>query len=185
MAVDKLVDSGKLNAALTYEAGRIRAKTGSATNIAFDFANEKGFGDAIDAIPTGGGATLLASYTVPENVNIVSIDYTSAMDGYDAYIMEIEGTAAEARLYICPQLNTTNVKSYSGFTDAGNAFHKKYWVTPFTSASSLNTAGYMVVIGSNIQQSTTVAITNFVFASYYATSFFAAGTVAKIWGVKL
>lgn len=168
---------------LTSVANAIRTKGGTSAQLVFP----SGFVSEIQAIQTGGGggATLLASYTVPENVNIVSIDYTSAMDGYDAYIMEIEGTAAEVTLYICPQLNTTNAKSYIGFTTAGNAFHKKYWVTPFTSASSLNTDGYMVVIGSGIQQSTTVAITNFVFASYYATSFFAAGTVAKIWGVKL
>lgn len=38
---------------LTYEANRIRAKTGSASLI--PFAAGKGFGDAIDAIPSGGG----------------------------------------------------------------------------------------------------------------------------------
>lgn len=55
MAVDKLVDSTQLNNSLSYEADRIRLKTGGSADIAFDFANEKGFGDAIDAIPTGGG----------------------------------------------------------------------------------------------------------------------------------
>lgn len=39
--------------ALSYEAARIRAKTGSAAQITFD--GDKGFGDAIDAIPSGGG----------------------------------------------------------------------------------------------------------------------------------
>lgn len=38
--------------ALSYEAARIRAKTGSAAQITFD--GDKGFGDAIDAIPSGG-----------------------------------------------------------------------------------------------------------------------------------
>lgn len=57
MAVDKAIDSAKLNATLAYEANRIRAKTGDSDDLAFDFANEKGFGDAIDAIPTGGGIT--------------------------------------------------------------------------------------------------------------------------------
>lgn len=43
MAIDKAVDSGVLDTALTYTAGRIRAKTGSADQIAWDAA--KGFGD--------------------------------------------------------------------------------------------------------------------------------------------
>ena len=55
MAVDKLVDSTKLDASLAYTADRIRAKTGESADILFDLSNEKGFGDAIDAIPTGGG----------------------------------------------------------------------------------------------------------------------------------
>ena len=55
MAVDKLVDSTLLDAACTYEAGKIREKLGSSAQIAYDLANGKGFGDAIAAIPTGGG----------------------------------------------------------------------------------------------------------------------------------
>ncbi len=55
MSADKLVDSAQLDASLTYEAGKIRAKLGSSAQIDFDLANEKGFGDYIDAIPTGGG----------------------------------------------------------------------------------------------------------------------------------
>lgn len=48
MAYDKVVDSTQLDAAMTYTAGRIRAKTGSADQIAWNSA--KGFGDAVDAI---------------------------------------------------------------------------------------------------------------------------------------
>lgn len=55
MALDKRVDSAQLDAALTYEAGKIRAKLGSSAQISFDLANQKGFGDVIDAIPSGGG----------------------------------------------------------------------------------------------------------------------------------
>ncbi len=51
MAIDKAVDSGVLDTALTYTAGRIRAKTGSADQIAWDAA--KGFGDAVDGIQAG------------------------------------------------------------------------------------------------------------------------------------
>lgn len=53
MAYDKVVDSAALDAAMTYTANRIRNKTGGTDQIAWDFA--KGFGDAVDAISSGGG----------------------------------------------------------------------------------------------------------------------------------
>lgn len=52
MAYDKVVDSAALDTAMTYTANRIRNKTGGTDQIAWDSA--KGFGDAVDAIPTGG-----------------------------------------------------------------------------------------------------------------------------------
>ena len=54
MAYDKVVDSAALDAAMTYTANRIRNKTGGTDQIAWDSA--KGFGDAVDAISSGGGA---------------------------------------------------------------------------------------------------------------------------------
>lgn len=53
MAYDKIVDSAALDAAMTYTANRIRNKTGDTNQIAWDSA--KGFGDAVDAISSGGG----------------------------------------------------------------------------------------------------------------------------------
>lgn len=53
MAYDKVVDSAALDAAMTYTANRIRNKTGGADQITWDSA--KGFGDAVDAISSGGG----------------------------------------------------------------------------------------------------------------------------------
>lgn len=53
MAYDKIVDSTALDTALTYTANRIRNKTGDTNQIAWDSA--KGFGDAVDAISSGGG----------------------------------------------------------------------------------------------------------------------------------
>lgn len=53
MAYDKVVDSAALDAAMTYTANRIRNKTGGTDQIAWDSA--KGFGDAVDAISSGGG----------------------------------------------------------------------------------------------------------------------------------
>lgn len=54
---EMLVDGAKLDACLDAEADAIRAKTGGSTDIAFDYANNKGFADAIAAIETGGGVT--------------------------------------------------------------------------------------------------------------------------------
>ena len=51
---EMLVDSTKLDACLDAEADAIRAKTGGSSEIPFDFADRKGFADAIAAIPTGG-----------------------------------------------------------------------------------------------------------------------------------
>lgn len=53
MAFDKVVDSAQLDAALTYTANRIRNKTGDTNQIMWD--STKGFGDAVDAISSGGG----------------------------------------------------------------------------------------------------------------------------------
>lgn len=54
MAYDKVVDSAVLDAAMTYTANRIRNKTGSTDQIAWNSA--KGFGDAVDAISSGGSS---------------------------------------------------------------------------------------------------------------------------------
>lgn len=53
MVYDKVVDSAALDAAMTHTANRIRNKTGGTDQIAWDSA--KGFGDAVDAISSGGG----------------------------------------------------------------------------------------------------------------------------------
>lgn len=52
MAYDKVVDSAALDAAMTYTANCIRNKTGGTDQIAWD--SVKGFGDAVDAIRSGG-----------------------------------------------------------------------------------------------------------------------------------
>lgn len=56
MAYDKVVDSAALDAAMTYTANRIRNKTGGTDQIAWD--STKGFGDAVDAITSGGSSGL-------------------------------------------------------------------------------------------------------------------------------
>lgn len=53
MAFDKVIDSAKLDTAMTHTANSIRAKTGGSAPIVWDAS--KGFGDAVDAITAGGG----------------------------------------------------------------------------------------------------------------------------------
>nr|DAH19693.1 MAG TPA: hypothetical protein [Caudoviricetes sp.] len=76
MAFDKVVDSAKLDTAMTYTANRIRAKTGDTGSIAWD--TSKGFGDAIDAITSGGGNPFevfesLQSFALSENSTITEL----------------------------------------------------------------------------------------------------------------
>lgn len=67
MAVDKLVDSTKLDTALDYTADKIRAKTKGTAAIPFDLAGGKGFGDEIAKIVLGitptGSTTITANGT--------------------------------------------------------------------------------------------------------------------------
>lgn len=69
MALDKLVDSSVLDAAMRYTANRIRAKTGGSENLPFDMSaeNPKGFGDAVDGIQTGSTPTGTKQFTITEN----------------------------------------------------------------------------------------------------------------------
>ena len=70
MAFDKVVDSAALDAALTYTANRIRNKTGDTNQIIWDSA--KGFGDAVDAISSGGGNPFesLETFRLSNNLTI-------------------------------------------------------------------------------------------------------------------
>ena len=81
---EMLVDSTKLDACLDAEADAIRAKTGGSADIPFDFANNKGFADAIAAIPTGGGVataeiTLVQDYSFANatSINIMNMAATA------------------------------------------------------------------------------------------------------------
>lgn len=69
MALDKLVDSSVLDAAMRYTANRIRAKTGESENLPFDMSaeNPKGFGDAVDGIQTGSTPTGTKQITITAN----------------------------------------------------------------------------------------------------------------------
>ena len=108
MAVDKLIDSSKLDACCTAEANAIRAKTGGSSAITYDWSNSKGFADAIAAISGGGddpydftGGNILA--IVSHGTEYIDTDYYPSFNGL-----------------FCTKLkdvNVTNNEYYWGTTD--------------------------------------------------------------------
>lgn len=94
MAIDKAVDSGALNVALTYTADRIRAKTGSTDQIAWDA--EKGFGEAVDGISAGGGNILTENGTIDLHTGAVvnKITLPVSNDSFDNYLVILNATAS-------------------------------------------------------------------------------------------
>lgn len=95
MAIDKAVDSGVLDAALTYTADRIRAKTGGTDQIAWDA--EKGFGAAVDEIPEGSGKKIkiVMTSTVRNAEEMLSIIRAAAgtMQRYAAHALTYANAA--------------------------------------------------------------------------------------------
>lgn len=87
MAVDKLVDSGKLDACCAAEAAAIIAKGGGTAPLAYDFVNNKGFADAIAAIPSG-GTPVIQPLSVTENGTYTA---PSGVDGYSPVTVNVSG----------------------------------------------------------------------------------------------
>lgn len=118
MAIDKAVDSGALDTALTYTANRIRAKTGSTDQIAWDAA--KGFGDAVDGISAGAGGAIIK--IIQQNLHDPSTDIVNIYlnDGaettYSGWAATDFISVTRGTLY---SLHGNNVKfAYSFFYDA-------------------------------------------------------------------
>lgn len=86
---EMLIDGAKLDACLDAEADAIRAKTGDSNDIPFDYANDKGFADAIAAIPSGGGFSLLASgsYTLASQGDTVRIPVSFSGDPINVFVI--------------------------------------------------------------------------------------------------
>lgn len=81
---DMLVNSTKLDACLSAEADAIRAKTGGTADLTFDFANDKGFADAIAAIPSGAAITDgIVVDAVDSNGNITAVTKYGALHPYE------------------------------------------------------------------------------------------------------
>lgn len=69
-----LIDQTKDTACKTAEADAIRAKTGGSADINYDYENNKGFADAIAAIPSGSSVQYKSgTYTPAENTQNISV----------------------------------------------------------------------------------------------------------------
>lgn len=119
MAIDKAVDSGALDTALTYTADRIRAKTGSTDQIAWDA--EKGFGAAVDAIDVGGVGRL--TFTPAENTQSVEVPFNKTFDSFYvvAWCSDITGSGDVSRIKQFAGQKLPFSGTYSGRIDVINA----------------------------------------------------------------
>lgn len=168
---------------LTSVANAIRAKSGGSSQLAFP----AGFVSGIQAIPSGGGVELLATATATEPVTAFKIDYDQSMDGYELFLIEVEGTASGTNMFICPQVNSTDQKTYYG---NASSFHRFYWVVPtYSRAYPPLIEGWGVCVGkvSSTQMMNNYsagALSYFYVRSFYDYVTFSAGTTVKIWGLK-
>lgn len=176
MAVDKLVDSTKLDACLDAEADAIRAKTGGSSDILFDYANNKGFADAIAAIPSGGGGTpsyhLFYDETLAEEVDTIRIDIPANMQNYK--IFQLSATQpANSPTYPYVVVNKTTGGAYVGSNPLSNA-----WIVP--TAPDANT-GVVAMFGDT---DFTYPAEYIYIKKYYSGQKFQIGTNIKVyaWG---
>lgn len=85
MAYDKVVDSARLDGALTATADAIRGKMGSADDIQWDA--DAGFAAAVDAITTGGGDTAdIAAAIVDRTITEYSNPNLTVVGNYAFYV---------------------------------------------------------------------------------------------------
>lgn len=161
---EMLVDSTKLDACLDAEADAIRAKTGGSADIPFDYANNKGFADAIAAIPSGGGTPewldkvsgitfSLASKTVYGDVEF---DFGSVPVEFSA--SRTKSTIANSKMIVrCGNLTfgstalsgyntTTNITDYIFYCSNNPA--AAYEFTRSTQAHRILTPGHALLVTS-------------------------------------
>ncbi len=103
MAIDKLVDSAKLDAALTSTADAIRMKTKGAAAIPFDLTSSTGFSDEIAKIALGitptGSTTITANgtYDVTDKAQaIVNVPFSGGTEltAIEVYVADLTDTTS-------------------------------------------------------------------------------------------
>lgn len=122
MAVDKLVDSSKLDACCTAEANAIRAKTGDSASLTYDWSNSKGFADEIGAINSAPSwLSIVTNFrfgspydppTLPENLEI----YTENLSLLTQMFQNTTTTNCK----------TIKIKSDVSIKEMGYAFNRRF-----------------------------------------------------------
>lgn len=107
--------------ALTYTAGRIRAKTGGTDPITWD--ESKGFGDAVDAVPAGASEVTHMTFTPTENSQSIEFPFTDviATGLITAHCANIQGTSDISRIKQFYSMKLALSTTYAGRIDAINA----------------------------------------------------------------
>lgn len=150
MALDKLIDSSWEEDCRTAEANAIRVKTGGSSAITYDWANKKGFADAIAAIgdiPSGGTdrlktatLTLTQDYPIEATVGTIIkglIDATIGTDYWVAVVSDAPSTMTDLTSVVCylvkiTSLNVVNMQGYDVNALGNNATSPKnacFWRT--------------------------------------------------------
>ena len=112
MAIDKLVDSAKLDAALTSTADAIRVKTKGTAVISFDLTGGTGFGDEIAKIVLGitptGSTTITANGTYDVTDKAQAIVNVPSSGGAELTAIEV---------YVADLTDTTSYTITKGAVD--------------------------------------------------------------------
>lgn len=191
MAVN-LIERTKLDACLDAEADAIRAKTGDSNDIAFDFANDKGFADAIAAIPSGGavtGYTYLDTFNIQEDVRELLIDISSY--DYGEYLLSVNATGTGAD-YLYVSITSSGSDKFLYIT--GNSYSKTLLISvmrPGTYGQSGTISNYFVFGGATAlakpsvtqgQQSSSTKPVRFHIFAYRSTGVINAGGTFTLYG---
>lgn len=174
MAFDKVVDSAALDAAMTYTANRIRNKTGGTDQIAWDSA--KGFGDAVDAISSGGGNPfeafeslqsfeLSTNSTITEFVanlpNVTKLNYSFAVTRTNP-LTRIELTVSNKLTNVSFMLGNAASLGLTEIVFKGNFSKVKSVASAFSCSGSGVNDALKKIVGLDF---TSVTNANYVFAS--------------------
>lgn len=170
MAYDKVVDSAALDAAMTYTANRIRNKTGGTDQIAWDSA--KGFGDAVDAISSGGGNPFesLETFRLSNNLTITEFvanipNVTSLYKSFvyaNTPLTRIELTVSDKLTNISSMFNNAVARSLTEIVFKGNFSKVKNVANAFSCGGSGINHALKKIVGLDF---TSVTSASNVFAS--------------------
>lgn len=166
-----------LKSTLTAIADAIREKLGSTDDM-----TPLEMPALIRSISGGGGMELLADYTATEDVSAIQIDFTSAMQSYDCYMVVLDGQFNRNE-YPCPAVNGEPETSfYMQLASANTNVKRAFYLLNY----DLNGNTWAIAkgpLGNAIKQFTT-PINYIKVMAYYAEGRFKTGFNIKVYGCK-